>query len=66
MHVNDRSRQGPGQGSERFAPVLRALRRNGYTGPLSVEPSIYVPDEAGLAARAIGYLRGVLETIETA
>jgi D-psicose/D-tagatose/L-ribulose 3-epimerase len=59
VQVNDRNRRGPGQGTDRFAPVLRALQRGGYTGWIGVEPFDYVPDGPGSAARAIGYMRGV-------
>jgi sugar phosphate isomerase/epimerase len=63
VHLNDRNRRGPGQGADRFAPVLRALRETGYGGFAAVEPFDYHPDGPGAAARAIGYLQGVMETI---
>ena len=66
VQMNDRNRQGPGQGEQRFAPLLGALRRHGYAGDLAVEPFDYVPDGPGAAARAIGYIRGILEALETA
>jgi sugar phosphate isomerase/epimerase len=65
VQLNDRNRQGPGQGEQRFAPLLAALRRHGYAGDLAVEPFDYVPDGPGAAARAIGYVRGILEALET-
>jgi len=61
VQVNDPNRRGPGQGRMAFAPILAALRRAGYDGVLAVEPFDYVPDGPGCAARAIGYLRGLLE-----
>jgi D-psicose/D-tagatose/L-ribulose 3-epimerase len=61
VQVNDPNRRGPGQGAMRFAPILAALRDAGYRGVLAVEPFDYVPDGPGCAARAIGYLRGLLE-----
>ena len=64
VQVNDRNREGPGQGEDRFAPVFAALRRNGYEGAVSVEPFIYRPDGPSAAARAIGYIRGLLEAGE--
>ena len=64
VQVNDRNRRGPGQGEQRFAPLFRALLRHGYAGDIAVEPFDYVPDGPGAAARAIGYLRGVLEALE--
>ena len=61
FHVNDPNRRGPGQGDLAFAPILAALNRHKYTGIVAVEPFDYVPDGPSSAARAIGYLRGVLE-----
>jgi sugar phosphate isomerase/epimerase len=66
VQLNDRNRRGPGQGEQRFAPLLAALRKFGYAGDLAVEPFDYVPDGPGAAARAIGYVRGILETLEAA
>lgn len=62
VHLNDRNRRGPGQGADRFAPVLRALRETGYAGFCAVEPFDYHPDGPTAAARAIGYLQGVMES----
>ncbi|MFO1285748.1 MAG: sugar phosphate isomerase/epimerase family protein [Rubrivivax sp.] len=64
VQVNDPNRRGPGQGAMAFAPILRALRAVGYDGVLAVEPFDHVPDAPGCAARAIGYLRGLLEALE--
>lgn len=64
VQVNDPNRRGPGQGQMAFAPILAALRAVGYDGVLAVEPFDYVPDGPGAAARAIGYLRGLLETLD--
>jgi len=61
VQVNDPNRRGPGQGAMAFAPILAALRDVGYDGVLAVEPFDYVPDGPGCAARAIGYLRGLVE-----
>lgn len=63
VHLNDRNRRGPGQGADRFAPVLRALRDSGYGGFCAVEPFDYHPDGPTSAARAIGYLQGVMESL---
>lgn len=63
VHLNDRNRRGPGQGTDRFAPVFAALRETGYAGFCAVEPFDYHPDGPTSAARAIGYLRGILETL---
>ena len=65
VQVNDRNRQGPGQGEQRFAPLFAALARHGYAGDVAVEPFDYVPDGPAAAARAIGYVRGILEALET-
>ena len=67
VQVNDPNRRGPGQGDLRFAPILQTLLRmqaeGHYRGIIAVEPFDYVPDGPGCAARAIGYLRGVLEVV---
>ncbi len=63
VQLNDVNGRGPGQGDGRFGPVLAALHRTGYTGVVSVEPFDYVPDGRGSAARAIGYLRGLEESL---
>src|SRR5204862_23373 len=64
VQVNDRNRRGPGQGEQRFAPLFAALRKNRYEGDIAVEPFDYVPDGPAAAARAIGYVRGIIEAIE--
>jgi len=61
VQVNDRNRRGPGEGSDRFGPVFAALHRHGYDRVVAVEPFVYEPDGAACAARAIGYVRGVLD-----
>jgi sugar phosphate isomerase/epimerase len=61
LQVNDRNRRGPGQGGDRFAPVFAALKRHDYQGVVGIEPFDYVPDGPASAARAIGYIRGILE-----
>lgn len=64
VQLNDPNRRAPGQGDMRFAPILAALREVGYDGVLAVEPFDYVPDGLGCAARAIGYLRGLMEALD--
>ena len=64
VQVNDRNRRGPGQGEQRFAPLLASLRRHRYDGDIAVEPFDYVPDGPAAAARAIGYVRGLIEALE--
>jgi D-psicose/D-tagatose/L-ribulose 3-epimerase len=64
VQVNDRNRRGPGQGEQRFAPLFASLRKHGYRGDVAVEPFDYVPDGPAAAARAIGYIRGIIEASE--
>jgi sugar phosphate isomerase/epimerase len=61
VHLNDPNRRGPGEGTLKFAPILAALRQAGYTGNAAIEPFVYEPDGPACAARAIGYIRGLLE-----
>jgi sugar phosphate isomerase/epimerase len=63
IHFNDPNRRGPGEGALAFGPILRALRESGYKGDASIEPFIYKPDGPACAARGIGYVRGILETL---
>lgn len=61
VQFNDRNRRGPGQGEDRFASVVRALRETGYDGWIAMEPFVYEPDGPTCAARMIGYVAGLLE-----
>jgi D-psicose/D-tagatose/L-ribulose 3-epimerase len=63
VHVqfNDRNRRGPGEGQDKFGPVVRALRETGYSGWIAMEPFIYQPDGPTCAARIAGYVSGLLE-----
>jgi len=63
VQFNDRNRRGPGEGADRFAPVVRALRETGYKGWIAMEPFQYKPDGPASAARAIGYVSGLMEAI---
>jgi D-psicose/D-tagatose/L-ribulose 3-epimerase len=63
VHLNDRNRRAPGQGGDRFGPILQALFDTAYEGWIGIEPFEYVPDGPGSAARAIGYLSGLMESI---
>lgn len=69
VQVNDPNRRGPGQGAMRFQSILKTLLRmqeaGYYNGIVAVEPFDYVPDGMGAAAHSIGYLRGVLQSLET-
>lgn len=62
VHFNDPNRRGPGEGSLAFGPIVAALRAGNYRGISAIEPFIYEPDGPTCAAKAIGYMRGVLET----
>jgi D-psicose/D-tagatose/L-ribulose 3-epimerase len=61
IHLNDPNRRGPGEGDLAFAPILRALTAGGYRGMAAVEPFVYEPDGPSCAARAIGYVRGLMQ-----
>lgn len=61
LHVNDANHRGPGQGKLRFSEIVAALKRGGFGGIIGVEPFVYEPDGPACAARAVGYLRGVME-----
>jgi len=63
VQLNDRNRRGPGQGSDRIAPIVGALLRGSYDGDIAIEPFEYVPDGPACAARAAGYVRGLLEAL---
>jgi len=63
IHFNDPNRQGPGEGDLAFGPILAALRDCGYNGDAAIEPFVYRPDGPSCAARGIGYIRGILETL---
>jgi D-psicose/D-tagatose/L-ribulose 3-epimerase len=63
VHLNDRNRRGPGQGEDAFADVVAVLLREGYAGTVAIEPFDYHPDGATAAARAIGYLQGLVEAL---
>lgn len=64
VQVNDPNLRGPGQGALAFADILRTLRQHGYASWVAVEPFDYHPDGPLAAARAIGYLRGLLEALD--
>lgn len=63
VQINDSTGLAPGQGGDDFSPIFRALVRTGYGHVVSVEPFRYEPDGPTCAARAIGYVRGILESL---
>ena len=63
IHFNDPNRRGPGEGALQFGPILAALRDGSYQGNAAIEPFVYQPDGPACAARGIGYIRGVMETL---
>lgn len=69
VQVNDPNRRGPGQGAMPFGPILQVMRRmeeaGHFPGIVGVEPFDYVPDGPGCAAHSIGYLRGVLQGLQS-
>ncbi|MEO7129058.1 MAG: hypothetical protein ABI040_09390 [Rhodoferax sp.] len=50
-------------GADLGGSVLTVLRHHGYGDWVSVEPFEYLPDGPTSAARAIGYVRGLLELL---
>ena len=63
VHLNDPNRRGPGEGALKFGPILAALRDGGYEVNAAIEPFVYRPDGPACAARGIGYIRGIMETL---
>jgi sugar phosphate isomerase/epimerase len=63
VHVNDPSGRGPGFGDLQFAPLLNILHETDYLGYISVEVFDFAPDPRTIAARSLGYLHGILETL---
>ena len=63
VHLNDPNRLGPGQGDMKFADILATLKRHRYDRWISVEPFVFEPNGEAVAARAAGYVQGLLEAI---
>ena len=65
VHLNDSNSLGPGEGEDSFSEILRVLFQHGYQGTMAVEPFLYEPDGKACAARAIGYIRGLIEALHS-
>jgi len=63
VHVNDINGRGPGFGRVRFAPILERLIGADYAGYVSVEVFEFDPDPRTIAARSVGYLKGIVEVL---
>ncbi len=61
VHINDSSGLGPGQGTDDFGALFEVLLEVGYAGIVGVEPFEYVPDGPASAARAAGFVQGIIE-----
>jgi D-psicose/D-tagatose/L-ribulose 3-epimerase len=64
VHVNDANGMGPGFGETKFTPILKTLVKNDYKGYISVEVFQFDPDPRTIASRSIGYLKGILESLD--
>ena len=63
IQLNDSNRRAPGQGEDDFVSMLAALKQQNYQKVVAVEPFVYQPDGPTTAARAIGYLQGIWQSI---
>jgi sugar phosphate isomerase/epimerase len=63
VHVNDPNGHGPGFGDLQFAPLVKILHEADYQGYISVEVFDFAPDPQTIAARSLGYLHGIFETL---
>ncbi len=59
VHLNEMDGRPPGAGDYPFDRLLRALRRHGYRGWISVEVFDFAPDGETVARSAYQYLRSV-------
>jgi sugar phosphate isomerase/epimerase len=64
VHVNDANGRGPGFGETKFTPILKTLVKNDYKGYISVEVFQFDADPRTIASRSIGYLKGILESLD--
>ena len=63
VHVNDPNGRGPGFGDLQFAPLLNILHETDYQEYVSVEVFDFAPDPQTIAARSLGYLHGIVESL---
>jgi len=63
IQFNDRNRRAAGQGDDDFRPVLQAIKDTGYDGVIAMEPFKYEPDRGACAAFALGYVKGIWESL---
>ena len=61
VHINDPNGRGPGFGELEFSPPLKVLSDSGFDAYLSIEVFHFDPDPRTIAARSIGYLKGIME-----
>lgn len=59
VHVNDANKRGPGFGNTDFVEVMRTLMEREYDRYLSVEVFDFSPDPRTIAAKSLGYLKGI-------
>ena len=57
-------RAGGDRRGQQSAALLLVERDGGYAGNAAIEPFIYQPDGPICAARQIGYIRGVMESLQ--
>ncbi len=60
FHANDPNLQGPGFGKLDFAPIIAALKKNGFDGWIGVEPFDYSVGIERLAEESCAYLKKFL------
>lgn len=66
VHVNDANGRGLGFGRVLFSPILQRLLASDYRGYISVEVFEFDPDPRTIAARSVGYLKGILGALAPA
>ena len=59
VHVNDANKRGPGFGQTDFVSVMKTLKELDFQRYLSVEVFEFSPDPRTIAAKSLGYLKGI-------